>query len=299
MKQQQFFENLTDKIAASLENAGKWSKPWGTLADSENRPRNAISGNVYNGVNSLVLSLAGINFNSCVWLTFKQAQQLGGSVKKGEKGEQIIYFKKVSKTEKNNDGEQVNKGYAMLRVYTVFNLDQCENITGKIKEAQGAKPTYHAEQSKALQLANELQATIDHNNSDRACFIPSLDQIHMPLRESFQKSEDYEATLAHELTHWTGHSSRLDRLKGSAFGSREYAFEELVAELGSAMVSATFGIDYAGLQHDKYIASWLRSLDNDKKYVYDAARLAQKAVNYMIENSEIMQTELTRIEAAA
>lgn len=282
MKTDDLFKRVTDRIAANLCDAGKWSKPWGVLASGE-MPHNAISGRSYSGINTLILATA--EYKNTGWITYKQATSIGGNVRKGEKGEQIIFFKKCEKKEANTKtGAPEKAGYFLMKTYTVFNVEQCENLNaGKVKQF---KPLPLIE-GQAVAVAQQMGANVQYGGA-HACFIPSVDVVKMPHLAAFKDQHNFDATLLHELTHWTGHSSRLDRVKGKRFGDRTYAFEELIAELGAAMAGAALGIPYEGLQHDKYIKSWLKSFDGDIKYLYDAAGLAQNAVNYMIENSSVI-----------
>ena len=272
MKQNEIFEKVTQQIIDNLETAGKWSKPWGNIANGE-APHNGITGHAYSGINWLVLSSAPYACKQ--WVTYKQAKKCGGNVKRGEKGTQIIYFKVIQKEDKAGNVS----AFPMLKVYTVFNLEQCENVTGTKEYIIPEIP-----EGGVNALAEAVGATVRYVGN-QACFIPSIDEIRMPPAEAFKDKVNHDATLLHELTHWTGHKSRLDRLSGDKFGGEGYAFEELVAELGSAMAGSLLGLPYEGLQHSEYIASWLKVLKSDIKHVYTAAKLASKAVNYLIENA--------------
>lgn len=282
MKTDELMKKVTDRMAANLANAGQWSKPWGVIAGGE-MPHNAITGRPYSGINTLIL--ATTDYHQTGWLTYKQAQELGGHVRKGEKGEQIIFWKKCEKKTKNEQtGETEKNPYFLMRTYTVFNVEQCENLpANKIKQFKPL-PVIAGQ---AVTLASQLGATV-HYGGDKAYFRPSTDSIGMPHLAAFKDQHNFDATLLHELTHWTGGEKRLARKKHKKWGDRTYAFEELIAELGAAMAGAALGIPYEGLQHEKYIASWLKSFDGDTSYLYDAAVMAQKAVDYMIENSTVI-----------
>jgi len=260
MKNQEIFEKVTAQIIENLEHATKWQKPWGNIATGD-APHNGITGHAYSGINWMVLSSAP--YNSKQWLTYKQAVACGGNVKKGEKGTQIVYFQMLKKEDKQGNVS----AFPLLKVYTVFNSEQCENISG---------------------MKNYIVPVIPQGvnyQGNVACFIPSRDEIRMPPVEAFKDKANHDATLLHELTHWTGHKTRLDRLSGDKFGGEGYAFEELVAELGAAMAGSLLGLPYEGLQHADYIANWLKVLKSDVKHIYSAAKLASKAVNYLIENA--------------
>jgi len=283
--QDRIFKEITDTIVANLENAGKWSKPWQSIGGGD-VPQNAISGRPYSGINWLILGCAP--YASQQWLTYKQATKIGGNVIKGSKGTTIVYFKMMVNTD--SDGNESK--YPMLKTYTVFNTEQCENLDmSKIKHFDPSENlSIHDSESAIKELIKQLNVNLQHGG-DTACFIPSVDVVKMPYVNAFNTQAEYDSTLLHELTHWTGHSSRLNRIKGKAFATKDYAFEELVAELGSAMAGSMLGLPYEGLQHVDYIASWLERLKGDTKYIYEASKLASKAVNYMIDNATAIQLD--------
>lgn len=278
------YQEVTDRIIEALEaGAAPWVKPWKAGSGSAELPHNAISGNNYKGINTLLLWGAGIGFSSNTWLTFKQAKDLGGCVRKGEKGTQVIFFKMLPTKDKVTGKDGV---IPMLKSYTVFNSEQCDDLKpGKVPAPVVTNDTT------ALTLARDNGATVAHGG-DRACFIPSADVINMPPQSAFTDPNQYESTLLHELTHWTGHKSRLDRLKGDKFGSETYAFEELVAEIGSAMLCAHMDVPHEELQHVDYVANWLKVLKGDKKAIFKAAKLAQAA-------SESLLSSVVSVEVAA
>ena len=271
-KYNDIFKQVTDQIVANLEHADNWRKPWGNIATGD-APHNAVTGHIYTGFNWLLLSTS--EYASPQWLTYKQAKAKGGNVRKGERGTQITYFKMMRKEDKQGN-ESV---FPMLKVYTVFNIEQTKNVTG-IKEP--VIPT--VPEGGANAIADALGVDLQYGG-DRACFIPQYDIVKMPVAESFKDRANHDATLLHELTHWTGHKSRLGRLKALSKGDTGYAFEELIAELGSAMLGSILGLPYDGLQHDSYIASWLKVLKSDPKHIYTASKHAKKAVEYIIEHA--------------
>jgi len=273
-KYNEIFEKVTNQIVANLEHAEKWKKPWGNIATGD-APHNAITGRPYSGINWLVLSSAP--YASSQWLTYKQARDCGGFVSKGETGTQIVYFQMIKKEDKKTGEASV---FPLLKTYTVFNVEQCENVKGIKNYVVPELPT-----GGVNALAEAVGAKVQYGGNT-ACFNPLADIIRMPVVEAFKDKANHDATLLHELTHWTGHKSRLDRLTNDAFGGEAYAFEELVAELGSAMAGSILGLPYDGLQHVDYIASWLKVLKSDSKHIYTASKLASKAVNYLMENAE-------------
>lgn len=266
------YQTITDNIVAALEKgAAPWIKPW-TAASGGSLPHNAVSGRAYNGVNFIVLSCAAYASNG--WLTYKQAKELGGNVRKGEKGTQIVFWSFPKVTDKET-GEIKTVPFA--KGFTVFNVEQCEGLdTSKLK---GFTPT--AQGATAINdLAANVGADVRHGGGS-AYYHPTHDFIAMPSVDTFTSQEAYAGTLAHELVHWTGHKDRCDRQFGKRFGDDAYAFEELVAEIGSAFVCASAGIPLEGLQHDAYIASWLKVMKSDKRAIFTASSQAKKAADWL------------------
>ena len=267
------YQTVTDRIIAALEQGtAPWLKPWADGKCGTMGPYNAASGRPYNGINWLVLGSGG-------WLTFKQAKELGGSVRKGEKGTQIVFwsFPKIRDTE---TGEE--KVVPFAKGYTVFAVEQCDGIdAAKLK----APAPITAGQTNINVIAAQAGAQVRHGGS-RAYYSPSTDHVQMPSLDAFESADAYAGTLAHELVHWTGHQSRCDRQFGKRFGDDAYAFEELVAEIGSAFVCAQTGIALEGLQHDSYVASWLKVLKGDKRAIFTASSQAKKAAEFLLEQEE-------------
>lgn len=278
---------VTDQIIKQLEE-GKipWRKPWG---GAENEPKNLISKKEYSGINFFLLSM--LNMDSPYFLTYKQAKLCGGTVKKGEKGFPIIFFK-IQAKEKNLKGETTKEGFAMMRYYTVFNLNQCENIDdSKI-------PFIPVDQKLDFIPLNEAEKLIEgykgrppvEFKKNKACYFPTVDKINMPLKENFIGTEEFYSTLFHEMVHSTGHQKRLNRpeiVDLNYFGSTDYSKEELVAELGAAFLCSKAGIDNTLQNSAAYIQSWLKCLKSkdNVKWIVEAGSKAQKAVNY-IHNQE-------------
>jgi len=277
------YQVITDKIIDSLEKGVvPWQKPW---QGQEFEPKNLISKKTYSGINFFLLSMA--NYQQPFFITFKQAKDLGGNVKEGEKGWPVIFFKQV-KEKKNQQGGTEKDGYAMLRYYSVFNVDQCENIDPeKIPLLQSLEKL----DFKPLEAAEKIvdgytgKPKIE-SIQNRAFYKPFTDVINMPPKESFKSVESYYAILFHELTHSTGAQKRLNR-EGITdpihHGSHEYSKEELIAELGSAFLCSKAGINNTIENSVAYISSWLnvlKSKDN-AKWIIEAGSKAQKAVNYI------------------
>ena len=273
------YQQITDKIIIALESGvAPWVKPWASLG----APRNAITGREYSGINTVLLAMA--DFSSNAWLTYQQAATAGGQVRKGEKGTTVVFFKPISIKDKetHTDGEADQKIIPLMKTFTVFNTQQIDGLPEKftqIIQPQICEFTDNAAAENLLEIA-EIQYGMN-----RACFIPSLDKIHLPNKTDFKSIPDFYATALHELTHWTGHKNRLARDFSGRFGDSAYAFEELIAELGAAFLCAQSGID-GQLQHSSYIASWLKVLKNDKKAIFTAAAAARRACDFLSPDEE-------------
>lgn len=270
------YQTITDQIIAALEQgAAPWVKPWSTAG----LPRNAVSGREYSGINTILLAMSP--YGSPLWLTYNQAKAAGGQVRKGERGTGIVLFKPFNVTDVNNPIAP-EKSIPLLRSFTVFNVQQIDNLPEKfilVNKPQLDSFEYNKEAEMYLG-----KAIIEHGKS-KACFIPSADVIYMPSKFYFKSESDYYATGLHELTHWTGHKSRLARDFSGRFGDGAYAFEELIAELGAAFLCGHCGID-GQLQHANYIQSWLKVLKNDKRAIFTAAAAARKASEFVTGKQE-------------
>lgn len=276
-----FYQTVTDQIIASIEagvtrNTGPLWRGQGASGIPMNRKTRAH----YSGINVLLLWLSAQDngFASNYWLTFKQAKELGGNVKKGAKGTHIVYYKTLEREEVDaTSGESETRLIPMLRQYVVFNLDQIEGIQGEEVTSTGFDGIEAAEFLIAKSGARIVEG------GTRAFYRPVADVIHMPDRERFDSAENFYAVELHELTHWTGHSSRLARDFSGRFGDQAYAFEELVAEIGATYACADLGLATTTLpNHARYIASWLKVLRDDKKAIFTAASQAAKAHAYLM-----------------
>ena len=272
------YQQVTDRIIAALEaGVTPWLKPWADSKAGAIGPHNAVTGRQYNGINWLILG--SMPYASGAWLKFKQAKELGGTVRKGEKGTQIVFwsFPKIRDEETGKD-----KVVPFAKGYTVFHAEQCEGLNlDKIKHPAPIV----AGETPINTIAVKSGAVVNHGGS-RAFYNSGTDSIGMPSAASFQSADHYASTLAHELVHWTGHKSRCDRQFGKRFGDDAYAFEELVAEIGSAFVCAQAGIPLDGLQHDSYVASWLRVLKDDKRAIFTASSAAKKAAEMLLAEAQ-------------
>lgn len=269
---------ITGKIIAQLEKGVvPWLRPWRETGVSVFgiRPRNAITKRHYSGINVLLLWAAAdeAGYQSNDWLTFKQASDRGGNVRKGEKATEVVLLKKTTKKVVDEAGNEEEKSFSMLRSFYLFNAEQCDNL--KLPADRKIKPRADVNELNP-EYAEAVKATgikIKHGGDD-ACYIPSIDVVLMPELANFKNAQHYEATLAHELIHATCHKSRLDRPRPN------YCLEELVAELGAAFTCAEFGIR-GELRHADYIGHWIKALKDDTKAVISAASKASKAVAFL------------------
>jgi antirestriction protein ArdC len=281
-------KDITDRILVSLKaGALPWRKPWsgGIDVGAITMPRNAMTARQYSGINVLLLwsKADSCGYSDPRWLTFKQALELGGNVRKGEKGTEIVFVSKVARDDKRNPGETVFIPF--LKSYWVFNVAQCENLA-KLGAAPAERPANVSRNERDAtidEFVNATGADVRHGEA-RAFYTPVGDYVNMPALASFESAHAYYATLFHELGHWTGAEKRLHRIKGQRFGDRAYAYEELVAELASAFVCAEFGIDNHE-QNAAYLASWLKGLtellESNDRAIVSAAADASKAVEFM------------------
>ncbi|HEY8949445.1 MAG TPA: zincin-like metallopeptidase domain-containing protein [Rhizomicrobium sp.] len=280
------YTRVTAKIVADLEKGVRtWLKPWSVShsAGRITRPLRA-NGKPYNGINVITLWADSVakEFSSPVWMTFKQALELGACVKKGEKGSPVVYADKMKRSEQNAAGEETERDIPFLKAYTVFNSEQIEGLPAHFYAAAPPNAAKIERIEHAEEFVRATNANIVHGGS-RACYVVSTDNIHMPCIDFFRDSESYYATLLHELTHWTRHETRLNREFGrKRWGDEGYAAEELVAELGSAFLCADLGITPEPREdHAAYIASWLEVLKNDKRAIFTAAAYAQRAAEFL------------------
>ncbi len=301
MKTQEIYQTVTDKIIALLEKvqSGDYQRAWVCLGADGLPARNATTQKMYRGVNQFLLSLTAEEFSyeKNTWLTYNQAKALNGNVKKGSKSEKIYFFKPlyIDKDNKKYKEEEVKKMSAgtysalqiqkipMLKGYSVFNISQVEGLPEEmyyVPENKVELPIFQRNEQ-AENLIKSTDANIEIRKSDKAYYSPMQDKITLPLREQFLENNKFYRTAIHELGHWTGHSSRLDRLKLTPFGSPEYAREELVAELTTAYICAMFGFENHITTNAEYIKSWLSVLKNDNKAIFRASSHAQKACDYI------------------
>jgi antirestriction protein ArdC len=280
----QVYQYITDKIVEELSRGCvPWHKPWKVSGDGLRVPSSFVSKRPYRGVNTFLLALSRFKagYDSNYWLTFKQLQALGGSVR-GEKSEMVVFWKMLEKPAEKPTEENEKDYIPMLRYYRVFNLDQVQGIK---KPAAEKLPEFQPIEA-AEEIATKYQRQVEVTHGDaRAYYRPSSDSIRMPERASFDSSEEYYSTLFHEFTHSTGHKSRLNRpgiVETHFFGDELYSKEELIAEMGAAMLCGVIGIENKTIKNSaSYIASWLSKLREDKKLIVHAAAAAQKAADFI------------------
>lgn len=275
------YQILTDQVIQLMKEHGTdWIKPWATHA--ANAHHNVISKNAYRGSNTFFAAISAYKngFVSNEWGTYKQWQDMGYQVKKGSKGTDIVFFDKIKIEDKDTQEEKM---IPMLKGFSVFNADQIEGYTPA--PAQPKKPFNKNKRVEKLVKNSKASVNIGGN---RAFYSPSQDFIQMPDHSDFKNEEGFYSTLLHELGHWTGHETRLDRnLKTSRFGDEAYAFEELIAETSSAFMAAFLDIEAQPTpNHAKYLNSWLKVLQNDKRAMLNAFSQAQKVADYLMQYDE-------------
>jgi len=281
------YTRITNQIVTALEQGIKpWTQPWNAAhaAGPVSRPLRH-NGKPYSGINILTLwasSMEG-HFGAPIWMTFKQARELGGHVRKGEKGSPVVYANTLTRTETDEKtGEEIDQTIPFMKGYTVFNIEQIEGLPAHYYAPAKSQLNPDQRIDAADAFFTDTGADIRHGGSS-AYYCPPEDYVQMPVFESFRDAESYYATLAHECTHWTRHKNRLDRDFGrKRFGDEGYAREELVAELGAAFLCADLGLTLDDREdHAAYIGSWLKVLKDDKRAIFTAAAHAQRATDYL------------------
>jgi antirestriction protein ArdC len=281
------YTRITNRIITDLEQGVRpWLRPWSVdhIEGKISRPLRH-NGIPYKGINVVMLWSASVEkgYTCPLWLTFKQALELGGNVRKGERGELVVYADRITRTETDDKGAEHEREIPFLKGYTVFNCEQCEGLPAQYY-AKPETPTTSIVQriDAAERFFAGTSADIRHGGT-RAYYAEGADFVQMPPFETFKDAESYAGTLAHELTHWTKHKDRLARDLGRVrWGDEGYAREELVAELGAAFLCADLGITpEVQPDHAAYIASWLTVLKMDKRFIFSAAAHAQRAADYL------------------
>ena len=282
------YARITDRIVADLEKGVRpWVQPWSArnLSRRVSRPLR-YNGQPYSGLNVLLLWSESVanGFTSSTWMTFRQANELGAHVRKGEAGTTVVYASRFTKTEKNSDGGDVERDVPFLKAYTVFNGDQIDGLPDHY--ARSSEPVGRPQEriEHADRFFDNTGARVRYGG-DTAYYSPSTDHIQLPQPEQFRDGTSFVAIRAHETLHWTSGPGRLNRnLSRYHKDRRERAFEEMLVELGSAMLCADLGI-VPELEprpdHAAYIQSWAEILGSDKRAIFNAAAHAQRAVTYL------------------
>lgn len=275
------YETITNQILAAIEaGAGAYHMPWHRSRFDVASPSNAQTGRAYRGVNvlSLWMTAKARGFGSGQWATYRQWQEQGAQVRKGETATAVVLWKPLEARDAENGDDSERAGRFVARAYSVFNADQVEGWTPPVVPVL----------SEAERIANAevffatIPAQVQHGGNS-ACYIPALGRVQMPAFGQFARATGYYTTLAHELNHWTGAKSRLDRDLSGRFGSDAYAMEELIAELGAAFVTGQLGLpSVPRTDHAPYIASWLKVLKADSRAIFTAASRAQTAADYLV-----------------
>ncbi|MCK1754628.1 DUF1738 domain-containing protein [Bradyrhizobium sp. 137] len=301
------YDEITNKIIAELEAGGvPWVQPWDSAAAKAQLalPKSAATGRHYSGINILILWAAATEraFTGQSWLTFRQALLLGGHVRKGERGTTIVYADRFvpadEKRRASENGEEA-QAIAFLKRFTVFNSDQCEGLPSEITTTAPPPPPGLIEpRVEKLIKATSIDFRIGGN---RAFYVPAEDYVQVPPPQAYFEPINWHRTALHELAHASGHPSRLNRDLSGGYGTRKYAFEELVAEISSAFSCASLGI-VPTVRHADYISSWLEVLREDNRAIVRAASQASKVADYLLgflpEVVVDMTTERAEQEAA-
>lgn len=272
------YAEVTARILSEMETGAlPWVKPWKSFG-AGTQPRNGVSKRPYSGVNVVLLWMAGSanGWTNPRYLTFKQALDAGGNVRKGEKSTRIYFVSTLEKeVEEGEDPRRIH----FLKEYCVFNVAQCENLPESVTGGTQAPINADRRDELADEFLSATGAEIKDGHGE-AYYAPGPDYISMPAFEAFKSADHFYSTSFHELAHWTGAKSRLDRDLRHRFGSEAYAAEELVADLASAFLCAEFGYD-GDLRHAGYIANWIKLLKSDDRAFFTAASKAQKAADYL------------------
>ena len=286
MRVQELYEHITQSIIKDLEaGVAPWTRPWKLGNAGSIMPVNAATNRPYSGINIPILWYAQqVNgYPSPRWMTYKQALPLDAHVRKGEHGTTVLFTKKL--TVKGDEDE--DKQIAMLRTFMVFNVAQIDGLDDTLSGDLVDLPSPEVNQNAATRFIDATKADI-RIGGDRSCYVPSKDFIALPPEQAFVGREHYLATALHELCHWSGHETRLNRALKNRFGTKAYAAEELVAELGAAFLCAHLGVE-GRLRHADYIATWLELLKENNRAIFTASSKASQAANFLRGFSETVE----------
>ena len=291
-KRRDIYKEVTDNMIQALKNgAPPWIRPWTKDNSYAGRPVNAVTGRKYSGVNVPILWSSALEngYPSDRWLTFRQASTIGGKVCKGQKSTIAVLYRDVEVSNPDasseSEDEQTTKK-VFVKGFSLFNVAQCDWLPSEVANGPAVEvpdPTWDKHPG-ADKLVSASGASILHKG-ESAFYVPKQDYIGMPARCAFEKPAGYYSTLLHELTHWTGHESRLNRpgiASPKGINSESYAAEELVAEIGSAFLCADFGIP-GELRHEGYVLWWIKLLDHNPKAIFQASAEASRAADYLFD----------------
>lgn len=284
------YATVTNRIIEQLEAGVRpWSRSWksGVGPNAFGVLPTRVTGEHYQGINILLLwgTMEQRGYRNPIFMTFKQAQELGGFVRKGEKGSTVVYASAITREVEGDNGQTEEERIPFMKQYAVFNCEQIEGLPERFYQV-----TTEAREPTEVQAFFARAGVAIRHGGDKAFYTPAADFVQMPAPEAFESLDAYHATLAHEAVHSTGHPSRLDRKFGKRFGDHAYAAEELVAELGAAFLCGSLGISSEPREdHASYLASWLKVLKQDKRAVFTAARMAQQAADFVHNAAEAVQ----------
>jgi antirestriction protein ArdC len=287
------YAQVTDSIIAMMEEGTTSHINW--VRTGHGIPCNHQTGIPYRGVNVLLLWAEAMmrGYSSDRWLTYKQAADMGGQVRKGEKSVQCIFFKTLEReTENESDDAEKADFPRVIRAFWLFNLDQIDGI----EAPQSIGQLDEFQQIEAAEAVLRRCGAVIREEGEKAFYRPAIDEIHLPQRNRFASEIEFYSVALHELTHWSGAKHRLARDFSGRFGTQAYAFEELVAELGSAFLNAELGFSATTIPHHAgYIESWLKVLKNDKRAIFTAASAASRAHRFIL---DLVERNAQREEAA-
>ena len=294
------YAEVTQRFVDALKNgAAPWIKPWSNSVSNSDRPTNAVTDRKYSGINVTILWSAAVagGFERDRWLTYNQAAEAGGHVCRGQKGTVAILYRDYEVMRKDDaggtaldeNGQPLIDTIKLIKGFPLFNVQQCSGLPTEILFGQ-PQPAEMPEWD-SCQLVDDMlsknEIKVKHGH-DSAAYIPKDDLIRLPSRQAFESPDGYYSTLLHETSHWTGHPTRLNRPGIADAGSSEleaYAYEELIAEIGSAFLCAEFGIR-GELRHEGYVLSWIKALENDSKAIFTSSAAAWKARCFLLGEEE-------------
>lgn len=287
-KKRDLHREITKRFIDALEaDRIPWIKPWKCVSSyADPFPVNAATERRYRGINIPILWSTAIErgYTRDRWLTYRQVMKAGGHVRRGERGTPVVFYRTVeTKTDDNDPESDKPKTFRVARTFTLFNVEQCEALPESIMGKAVIESQPSTEFPDVDAMVSRCGAKIRHGG-DTATFLPSADVIQMPPAQIFESPEHYYSTLLHELTHWSGHKKRLNRpgiVETHPFNSQPYAFEELVAEIGSAFLCAEFGIK-GDLRHESYVQSWIKLMEDKPRAIFQASAAAQSAFEFLV-----------------